>query len=139
MPEFAQAPLVVIAAPNGARLNKRGHPAVPVTTAEIAAAAAELAECGVSVLHLHVRGDRGEHVLDAERYREAQAAIRDRVGDRLVVQVTTEAVGRYERGEQMALVRELRPDELEAVKANSARYVARAQTYLQELQANPDA
>ena len=110
MPEPGPAPLVVIAAPNGARLNKRGHPAVPVTTAEIAAAAAELAECGVSVLHLHVRGDRGEHVLDAERYREAQAAIRDRVGDRLVVQVTTEAVGRYERGEQMALVRELRPE-----------------------------
>ena len=48
MPEPGPAPLVVIAAPNGARLNKRGHPAVLVTTAEIAAAAAELAELGFS-------------------------------------------------------------------------------------------
>jgi uncharacterized protein (DUF849 family) len=110
MPESAQAPLIVIAAPNGARLDKQGHPAVPLTSAEIAAAAVDLAECGVSVLHLHVRDDRGEHVLDAERYREAQAAIRDRVGDRLVVQVTTEAVGRYDRRQQMALVRELQPE-----------------------------
>jgi uncharacterized protein (DUF849 family) len=110
MPDSGPDPLVVIAAPNGARLGKEGHPAVPLTTAEIAGAAADLADCGVSVLHLHVRDDHGEHVLDAQRYREVQAAIRDRVGDRLVVQVTTEAVGRYGRREQMALVRELRPE-----------------------------
>ena len=110
MPESGPAPLVVIAAPNGARLDKRGHPAVPLTAGEIAETAADLAACGVSVLHLHVRDDRGGHVLDADRYREAQAAIRERVGDRLVVQATTEAVGRYEPAQQMALVRELQPE-----------------------------
>jgi 3-keto-5-aminohexanoate cleavage enzyme len=110
MPDPVGGPLVVIAAPNGARLSKQDHPAVPLTTAEIAESAAELADCGVSVLHLHVRDEHGDHVLDAKRYREAQAAIRDHAGDRLVVQVTTEAVGRYGRGQQMALVRELRPE-----------------------------
>lgn len=110
MPEGGPGPLVVIAAPNGARLDKRGHPAVPLTVAEIAACAAELADCGVSILHLHVRDDAGRHVLDADRYRAAQDAIRGRVGDRLVLQVTTEAVGRYDRARQMALVRQLRPE-----------------------------
>jgi uncharacterized protein (DUF849 family) len=110
MREASVDPLVVIAAPNGARLDKAGHRAVPLTTAEIADCAAQLADNGVSVLHLHVRDECGGHVLDAGRYREAMAAIRDRVGRRLVLQATTEAVGRYGRGEQMALVRELRPE-----------------------------
>ena len=110
MPEGGPGPLAVIAAPNGARLDKRGHPEVPLTAAEIANCAAELAGCGVSILHLHVRDDAGGHVLDAGRYRAAQDAIRERVGDRLVLQATTEAVGRYDRRQQMALVRELRPE-----------------------------
>jgi carbonic anhydrase/acetyltransferase-like protein (isoleucine patch superfamily) len=42
-------------------------------------------------------------------------------------------------GTPARVVRELRPDELEAVKANSARYVVRAQTYRTELKANTDA
>lgn len=103
-------PLVVIAAPNGARLDKAGHPAVPLSATEIADCAVNLAAVGVSVLHLHVRDERGGHVLDATRYRAAMDAIRDRVADRLVLQVTTEAVGQYNRQQQMALVRELRPE-----------------------------
>jgi 3-keto-5-aminohexanoate cleavage enzyme len=110
MPESKHGPLIVIAAPNGARLDKQGHPAVPLTAEELAACAGDLAECGVSVLHLHVRNDGGGHTLDAGRYRAAQDAIRDRIGDRLILQVTTEAVGRYDRAQQMALVRELRPE-----------------------------
>jgi uncharacterized protein (DUF849 family) len=110
MTERAGEPLVVIAAPNGARLDKVGHPAVPLTAMEIADCAGDLAAVGVSILHLHVRDERGGHVLDATRYGEAIQAIRERVADRLIVQVTTEAVGQYDRQHQMALVRELRPE-----------------------------
>lgn len=110
MTEHAVEPLVVIAAPNGARLDKAGHPAVPLTAVEIADCAADLATVGVSILHLHVRDERGGHVLDATRYREAMDAIRERMTDRLILQVTTEAVGQYDRQQQMALVRELRPE-----------------------------
>lgn len=109
-PERPREPLVVIAAPNGARLEKRGHPEVPQSSAELADCAAGLVDSGVSVLHLHVRDDAGGHVLDAGRYREAISAIRQSVGDRLVLQVTTEAVGMYDRHAQMRLVRELRPE-----------------------------
>jgi uncharacterized protein (DUF849 family) len=99
-----------MAAPNGARLDKAGHRAVPLTAPEIAVCAGRLAAADVSVLHLHVRDDHGGHVLDAGRYREAEAAIRERCGDRLVIQVTTESVGQYDRAAQMQLVRSLRPE-----------------------------
>ncbi|MDX1557198.1 MAG: 3-keto-5-aminohexanoate cleavage protein, partial [Xanthomonadales bacterium] len=103
-------PLVVIAAPNGARLGKSNHPQVPLTIPETAHCAQDLAERGVSVLHLHVRDEAGRHSLDAGRYRETIAAIRARVGDRLVIQATTEAVGHYDRQQQMALARDLKPE-----------------------------
>lgn len=77
---------------------------------EIATDAMACAEAGASVIHLHVRDDGGGHVLDAARYREVMARIRQTVGDRLLIQVTTEAVGRYSPEQQMALLRELRPE-----------------------------
>ena len=83
---------------------------MPLTAPELADCAESLVDCGVSVLHLHVRDNSGRHTLDAQRYREALASIRERVGDRLILQVTTEAVGLYNRQQQMALVRELRTE-----------------------------
>lgn len=103
-------PLVVMCAPNGARLQKSDHPAVPLSAGELAACAEALIPLGVSVLHLHVRDFNGAHSLDAELYREAIAAIRERVGERMILQVTTEAFGIYDRQQQMALVRELKPE-----------------------------
>ena len=104
------SPLVVMSAPNGARLQKSDHPAVPLTADELADCAASLLPLGVSVLHLHIRDGDGRHSLDADRYREAMAAIRERIGDRMILQITTEAQGMYDRHQQMALVRELRPE-----------------------------
>ena len=105
-----ESPCVVMVAPNGARLTKADHPAVPITAPELARAAAECAEAGASAIHLHVRDTDGRHVLDAELYRDAMDAIRRAVGDRLVCQITTEAVGRYGPDRMMAVVREVRPD-----------------------------
>jgi uncharacterized protein (DUF849 family) len=110
MIEPAQKPLVVMSAPNGARLQKSDHPTVPLTPGELADCAASLLPLGVSVMHLHVRDSGGRHSLDPGLYRKAMAAIRERVGDRLILQVTTEALGMYDRRQQMDLVRELRPE-----------------------------
>ncbi len=107
---FAAERVMIIAAPNGARRVKRDHPAIPLTTAELADAAASLEASGTAVLHLHVRDSDGRHTLDMGAYLEAIAAIRGRVGEKLVLQVTTEAVGMYRPEEQMALVRELEPE-----------------------------
>ena len=101
---------MIMSAPNGARRNHEDHPSLPVTPEESAKDAIALRDAGVSVLHLHVRDDEGKHSLDATRYRQAIAAVRKSVGDDLLIQVTTEAVGQYTSEQQMALVRELRPD-----------------------------
>jgi uncharacterized protein (DUF849 family) len=49
-------------------------------------------------------------VLDADAYRAVSAAIRAAVGERIVVQITTEAVGRYTPAEQLAVVQAVRPE-----------------------------
>jgi 3-keto-5-aminohexanoate cleavage enzyme len=103
-------PLVVMVAPNGARRTKADHANLPITPAEIAREASRCAEAGATVLHLHVRDEDGCHSLDPELYRAATLAVRAALGERIVIQITTEAVGRYRPAEQMAVVRELRPE-----------------------------
>jgi len=102
--------IVVIAAPNGARYTQSDHAALPISPPQLAVCARELVEAGVAILHLHVRDERQQHSLDPARYRSAIDAIRQTVGEGLVIQVTTEAVGRYTAAEQMQMVRDLRPE-----------------------------
>ena len=61
-------------------------------------------------MHVHVRDEEQGHSLDVSRYRKAIDAIGERVGERLIVQVTSEACGIYSRDQQMSMVRELRPE-----------------------------
>lgn len=104
------APLIIAVAPNGGRLTKDDHPALPLDAHEIADTAAACADAGAVLLHLHVRGRDGRHSLDADNYGDAITAIRTAVGGRMVVQVTSESMGRYSPAEQMAMVRTVRPD-----------------------------
>ncbi len=103
-------PFIVMCAPNGAWRTRQDHPRLPVTPAELANCAAEVMAAGASILHLHVRDKQEHHSLDVEHYRRAIDAITDRVGDGLIIQVTSEAVGRYSRSEQMTMVKRLKPE-----------------------------
>ena len=104
------SPFVLAVAPNGARKTKADHPALPMSADEIARDAAECREAGASMIHLHVRDRNGGHSLDVELYRDAIRAVRREVGNRLIVQVTSESVGRYAPDQQMAMVRDLVPE-----------------------------
>ena len=96
--------------PTGARRTKADHPALPMTAAEIARAAAESADAGANAIHVHVRDRDGRHSLDAAAYRAVFAAIEREVGpNRLLVQATSEAFGIFEPSQQIAAMRELRP------------------------------
>ncbi len=108
--EFARDKVLIMSAPNGARRNHAEIPRLPRSAEEPATAVVMLREAGVSVLHLHVRDENGKHTLNADRYRQAINAIRMSVGNDLVIQVTTEAVGQYTSEQQMDVVRELRPE-----------------------------
>ncbi len=103
-------PYIVMCAPNGARKTQADHPALPISPGELADCAESILNAGASIMHVHVRDDEGRHSLDVNRYREATSAIRDRVGDRLVIQITTEACGIYTPEQQMGMVRELMPE-----------------------------
>ena len=103
-------PAILAVAPNGARKTKADHPALPMTPDELAHCAAACAEAGAAMVHLHVRDAKGAHTLDADAYRAASAAIRGALGDNIVIQATSEAVGIYKPAQQMAMVRDLRPE-----------------------------
>ncbi|PHR62848.1 MAG: class III aminotransferase [Robiginitomaculum sp.] len=103
-------PFIIMSAPNGARRQKLDHPILPITPAELAECAKQIVAQGASILHLHVRDKQNQHSLDVEQYRSAISAIRASVGDQLLIQVTSEAVGKYTRFEQMQMVRDLKPE-----------------------------
>ncbi len=100
---------MLIAAPNGARRGKADHPDLPITIAEIAAEAARCQQAGAAVLHLHVRDGNGAHSLDAALYRAATEAITKAAPD-MLVQITTEAAGRFGREAQIACVEAVHPE-----------------------------
>ncbi len=106
----ARRRVILTVAPNGGRKTKADHPLLPMTADELARTAAECLDEGASMIHLHVRDADGAHVLDAEAYRTAIARILDAVGDKLVVQITSESMGRYPPAEQMRVVLETNPE-----------------------------
>lgn len=99
-----RTPIVVAVAPNGARKRRDDHPRLPLSPAELAQCAVDCLAAGASMMHLHVRDVVGRHSLEAADYRAAIAAIRERVGDALILQVTSEAGGRYAPAEQIACI-----------------------------------
>lgn len=103
-------PTAIAVAPNGGRKVKADHPAVPLTAAELAVTAAHCLDAGAAMIHAHVRKMDGSHLLDADAYRDAIAAIRSTVGDRLVIQITSEALGKYTPAEQRAVVQAVKPE-----------------------------
>lgn len=100
----------IIVAANGARRTTRDHPAVPVTIKSIAETAANCRSAGAGGIHLHVRDSEQQHVLDAAQYKAAIAAIRASAGQDFAVQITTEAVGRYQPAEQIQVVHDVHPE-----------------------------
>ncbi len=103
-------PLLIAVAPTGAHKSKADHEALPMEPREIAVTAARCRLAGAGLLHLHVRDERGEHSLSPARYREALQAVRTVAGRELLVQISTEACGRYSLDQQMATVRNLKVD-----------------------------
>lgn len=103
-------PLILTVAPNGAYKTHEQHPAVPLTPQALAETAKSCLDAGAGMIHMHVRRPDGRHLLDAQAYQDATAAVRKAVGQSLVVQITTEAAQVYEPPAQMAVVRETRPE-----------------------------
>lgn len=106
----AARPVSIAVAPNGGRKTQADHPALPMTAPELARVAGLCLDAGASMIHVHVRDGEGRHLLDADAYRDVLGAIRQAVGQNLVVQITSESLGIYSPAEQMRVVRQVRPE-----------------------------
>ncbi len=102
--------VLLIVAPNGARASQHDHPGIPITPQELAEEACACADAGAAMIHMHARDQHGKHSLEIQDNINAIRAIRDAVGQRLITQVTTEAVGLYSPEQQIALIQELCPE-----------------------------
>ena len=107
---YGETPFLIASAPNGARKTKADLPSIPITPAELAQEAANCKAVGAAMMHLHVRDDDQRHSIDVGRYREMLTEVRASVGDDMLLQVTSEAVGMYGAQDQMAMIRELVPE-----------------------------
>lgn len=80
-------PLVITVAGIGAELTREQQPNLPLTAEEIGRDAAEVADAGASIYHLHVRDERGRPTMDVGAYRAAHEAIREKTD--LIVQFSS--------------------------------------------------
>jgi len=101
--------IMIMVAPNGARRTKADHPDLPISPDEVVASVVASHKAGAAAVHVHARDNELKHTLDATRYGEMLNTVDAAVGDAMVVQMTTEAVGIYSAPEQMEAVRALKP------------------------------
>jgi uncharacterized protein (DUF849 family) len=102
--------LIIASAPNGAYKGYADHAVIPLTKKEIVDCACDCFEQGSAMLHLHVRDNKGRHTLDPHIYREVIQAIHQELGQRIIIQVTSEEADVYQPQQQMAAIREVRPE-----------------------------
>lgn len=101
----------IMVAPNGARRTKADHPVLPLTPLELVETAITCQKAGADGIHLHIRDEQGLHLLDAAGYAQLLEALFVAV-PKMYLQVTSEAGGRYETAEQIAIVRALKLDHI---------------------------
>ncbi len=85
--------MILTASICGAETMKEHNPAVPYTTAELAAEARRSADAGASIIHLHVRYDDGTPTQDKARFQECIEAVRAACPDVIIQPSTGGAVG----------------------------------------------
>lgn len=104
------APVALAVAPNGGRKTKADHSALPIGPDDLADTAVDCLAEGAAMIHVHVRKSDGSHLLDAKAYKDVIAAMGKRVGSRILVQMTSEALGIYSPEEQIEVVKAVRPE-----------------------------
>jgi uncharacterized protein (DUF849 family) len=119
-------PYKLTVAPNGARLQKTDHPALPVSISQTVQAAITCHAVGADEIHLHVRNLDGSHSLDAGHYREAIGEL-SVVVPNMSVQITTESAGVFDVAAQLECLQKLRPRSASISVREMARDVDLAQ------------
>lgn len=98
-------PFDLMVAPNGARLQKTDHPAVPITNDEIAETSRRCEEAGATSVHVHVREQYGHHTINPGKYGEIVKLLTQKT--KLKIQISTEAADRFDVAAQLRCVSEV--------------------------------
>ena len=116
---------------SGALASREQCPAIPYTPAEYAAEARRVVDEGGVQVHLHARTPDGAPSYEIEDFRAITEAIRAEVGDAVIVNYSTGALG-VSIEKRLAYLRELKPEvgALNMGSMNYAKYSARRKEFV---------
>lgn len=100
----------IIVAPNGAKKSKQDHPTLPISVNEIVDEVIACQNAGAAMVHLHARDINGNHSLDIKTNSVLLEALKKATNDKIIIQLTTEAIGQYKPEQQMELIKETQPE-----------------------------
>ena len=107
---MASGSMLIAVAPNGARKTKQEHPELPLSCSELIQTAVSCFEAGAAMMHFHVRDTSGKHTLDHKIYGPVLRELEAAVGENMLLQVSSEAAGRYQPVEQIEQMKRLAPN-----------------------------
>ncbi|HWK28538.1 MAG TPA: 3-keto-5-aminohexanoate cleavage protein [Solirubrobacter sp.] len=128
---MADAPVILTCALSGALASREQCPAIPYTPAEYAAETRRAVDEGAVMVHIHARRPDGTPSFDVADFRAITAAIRDAVGEDVIVNYSTGAVG-VPVAARLEYLRALRPEvgALNMGSMNYAKYSARRREFV---------
>lgn len=106
---MASGPILIAVAPNGARKSKLDHSELPLSPVELVKTARDCMEAGAGMMHFHVRDSYGKHTLDHKIYGPVLKELEAAVGEKLLLQVSSESCGMYQPDEQIEQMKRLAP------------------------------
>jgi 3-keto-5-aminohexanoate cleavage enzyme len=113
-------PVVITCSISGSLANRDQCPAIPYTPEEYGAEARRIADEGGTMVHIHARRPDGTPSYEVEDFRNITEAIKAEVGDGLIINYSTGAMG-VPVEKRLEYLRELRPD-VAALNMGSMNY-----------------
>jgi 3-keto-5-aminohexanoate cleavage enzyme len=113
-------PVVITCSISGALANREQCPAIPYTPEEYGAEARRIVDEGGVMIHIHARRPDGTPSYEVDDFRAITEAIRAEVGDDVIVNYSTGALG-VSIEKRIEYLRELRP-EVAALNMGSMNY-----------------
>ena len=115
-----EEPVVITCSISGSLANREQCPAIPYTPEEYAAEARRIVDEGAAMVHIHARTPDGTPSYEIEDFRAITEAIKAEVGDDLIINYSTGAMG-VPVEKRIAYLREMKPD-VAALNMGSMNY-----------------
>ncbi len=127
----ADHPVILTCSISGSLANREQCPAIPYTPAEYAAEARRIVDEGGVHIHIHARSEDGRPSYEVEDFAAIQRAIRDEVGNAVIINFSTGTIG-VSVEKRIAYLEACRPEvaALNMGSMNYAKYSARRKDFV---------